>query len=62
MKKEKGIIYFLFYTLYKKGKLRCLFDKMTSEMLKRQEEVWRPVKRGLKPSKFFETLKTSTFD
>ena len=23
------------YTLYKKGQLRCLFDKMTSEMLKR---------------------------
>ena len=38
MKKEKGIIYFLFCTLYKKGKLRCLFDKTTSQVLKRQAQ------------------------
>ena len=25
------------YILYKKGELRCFFDKTTSEMLKRQE-------------------------
>ena len=82
------------YILYKKGELRCFFDKTTSEMLKRQEmcalfcfyhfvrvclfllfvrlcfifgrlqtqTLWSSAKRSLKPSRFFETLKTSTFD
>ena len=36
---------FIFLSIYKKGELRCLFDKMTSQVLKwqaQQKEVWNP--------------------
>lgn len=34
-----------FYTLYKKEQFRCLFDKTTAQMLKRQQKVWSAVNK-----------------